>query len=175
MPTDQGDPRDLAESAIHQLGRLGRVVRSPFYETPAYPLGSGPDFVNGVVGLDTAISADDLLAALHGIEADAGRTRAERWGPRVLDLDLLAYGDAVLPDAQTQDDWRALPSERQTAVAPGRLILPHPRLQDRAFVLVPWADIAPDWTHPRTGLTVAQMLDALPTADTAAIRPVNIA
>ena len=90
---------------------------------------------------------------------------------RTLDLDLLAWGDSVLPDSATQDSWRALPPEAQVRAVPDGLILPHPRLQDRAFVLVPLADVAPDWVHPRTGLTVRQMLAALPAADRDAVKP----
>ncbi len=90
---------------------------------------------------------------------------------RTLDIDLLAMGDSVLPDTKTQDSWRALAPEAQIRTTPDQLILPHPRLQDRAFVLVPLADVAPDWVHPRTGLTVLQMLDALPAADREAVKP----
>ena len=97
--------------------------------------------------------------------------REQRWGMRTLDIDLLALGDSVLPDAQTQDAWRDLAPETQARLAPDRLILPHPRLQDRAFVLVPLADVAPDWRHPRLGLTVRQMLEALPAADREAVKP----
>ena len=94
-----------------------------------------------------------------------------RWGMRTLDLDLLALGDSVLPDVETQDQWRELSPDMQARTAPDRLILPHPRLQDRAFVLVPLADVAQDWKHPRTGLSVAQMLAALPPADVAEVKP----
>lgn len=90
---------------------------------------------------------------------------------RTLDIDLVALGDSVLPDGATQDAWRRLPPEAQVRTTPDRLILPHPRLQDRAFVLVPLADVAPDWVHPRTGQTVRQMLDALPAEDRAAVKP----
>jgi 2-amino-4-hydroxy-6-hydroxymethyldihydropteridine diphosphokinase len=119
-------------------------------------------------------SEDDLasiLARLHAVEARFGRKRAQRWGMRTLDIDLLAMGDSVLPDAATQDRWRLLPSEAQIGSTPDQLILPHPRMQDRAFVLVPLADVAPDWVHPRTGLSVRQMLAALPAEDRDAVTP----
>jgi 2-amino-4-hydroxy-6-hydroxymethyldihydropteridine diphosphokinase len=108
---------------------------------------------------------------MHAVEERFGRVRERRWGMRTLDLDLLALGDSVVPDAGTQDSWRALPQEAQVRAVPDQLILPHPRLQDRAFVLVPLADVAPDWVHPRTGKTVAEMLAALPEADRAAVKP----
>ncbi len=92
---------------------------------------------------------------------------------RTLDLDLLAFGDSVLPDAATQDHWRGLPGADQSRLAPDQLILPHPRMQDRAFVLVPLADIAPDWRHPLLGLTVAQMVSRLPAQDRAALVPIE--
>ena len=88
-----------------------------------------------------------------------------------MDIDLLAVGESVLPDADTQDAWRTMAPEMQRREAPDGLILPHPRLQDRAFVLVPLADVAPDWVHPRTRLTVRQMLEALPLADREAVKP----
>jgi 2-amino-4-hydroxy-6-hydroxymethyldihydropteridine diphosphokinase len=91
---------------------------------------------------------------------------------RTLDLDLLALGDSVLPDAAVQDRWRNLPAADQARIAPDQLILPHPRMQDRAFVLIPLADVAPDWCHPLLGLTVAQMVSCLPAEDRAAIAPI---
>lgn len=90
---------------------------------------------------------------------------------RTLDLDLIAFGQTVLPDPATHGHWRDLPMEDQRRFAPDRLILPHPRLQDRAFVLIPLCDVAPDWPHPVTGRTIAQMAAALPASDTAEVRP----
>ncbi|MEH6739811.1 MAG: 2-amino-4-hydroxy-6-hydroxymethyldihydropteridine diphosphokinase, partial [Sulfitobacter sp.] len=83
---------------------------------------------------------------------------------RTLDLDIIAVGSQVLPDAQTHQYWRELPLDKQETITPQELILPHPRLAERAFVLVPLLDIAPEWRHPITGVTIRQMHDALSAA-----------
>lgn len=109
---------------------------------------------------------------LHQIEADIGRDRsAGRWRARTLDLDLLAYNDVVMPSLEVQLNWMQLPPEQQQEQAPDQLILPHPRLHQRGFVLVPLAEIASHWSHPVTGQTVGQMLDKLTATDLAGISP----
>ncbi len=150
---------------------LKLLKMSRLFATPSFPPGSGPDYVNAAALLETTLDAPALLQRLHAVEAEFGRQRVQRWGQRSLDLDLLALGDLVLPDAATQDQWRDLPPDQQTQRTPDQLILPHPRLQDRAFVLVPLADVAPDWVHPRLGLTVLQMLGKLQSDDIAAVKP----
>lgn len=91
---------------------------------------------------------------------------------RTLDLDLLAIGQAILPDRATYLDWQGMAPEAQANAVPQQLIVPHPRLQDRAFVLVPMADIAPDWLHPVLNQTTAQLCAALPRADVITVRPI---
>lgn len=157
------------DEMVNEGLRLRAVSR--FFRSPAFPAGSGPDYVNACAMAQTTLTPDAALAALHRIEARLGRVRQGRWGARGIDLDLLAAGDAVLPDPATQAHWRALPLEEQMRLAPDRLILPHPRLADRAFVLIPLAEIAPAWRHPVSGMTVAQMAAALPEAEKAALVP----
>ena len=128
--------------------------------------------VAGRVRIAATLDAPALLALLHGVEAALGRTRdGGRWAARGIDLDLLAMGAEVRPDAAGQARWRTLPPDRQRVETPGELILPHPRLQDRAFVLAPLADIAPRWRHPLTGARVQEMLDALPPGALAEVAP----
>lgn len=153
----------------------GPVTASRLYATPCMPAGAGPDYVNAVVALSQAPGPAETLALLHGLEARFDRARQGRWAARTLDLDLLDHGGQVLPDAAVWAHWADLPPDRQRIEAPDRLILPHPRLAERAFVLVPLAEIAPAWRHPLLGQTAAELRDALPAADLAAIRPLPVA
>lgn len=167
LPTGDASPEVALRSAVARMdGRIGRITAlSRIYRTPCFPPGAGPDYVNAAVAIDTHLTPREILAGLHEIEADFGRERKQRWGARTLDLDLLAVGDQVLPDRTTQQEWMRLPPDERGRVAPQELILPHPRLQERAFVLVPLADVAPDWRHPVLRQTVREMCDALPETD----------
>ena len=173
MPSAAGDPAETVAAALAHLSREGCAVEavSGYYRTPAFPSGSGPDFVNAAAVLRVAERPEAVLARLHATENAFARRRRARWGPRTLDLDLIAMGDTVLPDAATQARWRGLDAAAQRSLAPDRLILPHPRMQERAFVLVPLADVAPGWRHPTLGYTVSEMVGALAEAARAEVVP----
>lgn len=164
QPHGDHSPGDTLSLAIDDLKTRGSEITavSRFFRTPAFPAGYGPDYINAAACLQFDGAPDTLLALLHDVEASHGRARDERWGQRTLDLDLLAIGDLVLPDRRTWRHWHDLSSEAQPSIAPDQLILPHPRMQDRAFVLIPLADVAPDWVHPVLRQSVADMCAALP-------------
>jgi 2-amino-4-hydroxy-6-hydroxymethyldihydropteridine diphosphokinase len=121
-----GDPASTLRAAALEVGRrAGRVsAASPVYRSAPVGVTDQPPFLNAVAALDTALPADVLLDVLLAVEAEHGRVREVRWGPRTLDLDLIAYGDEVRDDA--------------------RLTLPHPRAHEREFVLRPLCDVAPE-------------------------------
>ena len=142
---NQGDVETTLVEALWAVDALPQTTiqrQSAFYRTPAWGKTDQPAFLNAVVELRTRMPAQVLLESLLEIEARFGRVRseAERWGPRVIDLDLLAYGDEVIDE-------------------PG-LTLPHPHLHERAFVLVPLAEIAPALVIPGRG-DVASLLAAV--------------
>ena len=121
--------------------------RSSWYRSAPVPASSQPWFVNAVAEIKTDMSADGLLAHLHAVEDRFGRVRSVPNAPRTVDLDLLAYHDRV------------------SGGRPGP-ILPHPRMQDRAFVLLPLRELAPDWVDPRNGRTLRELVENLPADQT---------
>ncbi len=173
VTSSAGTPAETLRSALFRLssGPLTLTGVSRFFRTPAWPPGSGADYVNAAATFRAALPPAAVMAHLHAVEAAHGRLRTARWVSRTLDLDLLFCDDAIFPDEASVRAWIDLPPERQRSDTPDGLILPHPRLQDRAFVLIPLAELAPSWRHPVTGLTVAGMADARPIAEKQDIRP----
>ena len=168
-----GGPAATLRAALAALSLSfpGPLRASRLYRTPAHPPGAGPDFANAVVRLQSDLAPAAILTRLHAIERDFARIRTRRWAPRTLDLDLLDVGSRILPDAATERAWRNGAEARGGRLAPESLILPHPRLGERGFVLIPLADIAPDWVHPGLGTGVRAMISALAEADRTAPQP----
>jgi len=144
LPSRAGPPADTLKRALGELERQGVEIRevSAFYETPAWPDPADPAFVNAVAAVKTSLQPVELLMLLHGVETEFGRLRSASNAPRTLDLDLLDYDGRIVAEPQ--------------------LMLPHPRMATRSFVLVPLRDVAPRWRHPVTGQGLAELLAALP-------------
>lgn len=170
---DIGANASILSDALERIKARGLTALrvSRYWRTPAWPPGAGPDFVNACALVEGEASVEAVLDTLHAIETAMGRVRTTRWAQRRIDLDLLAAGDLIRPDRATLARWMALPPEAQARETPDTLLLPHPRLHQRAFVLVPMAEVAPDWVHPVLGASVSQMLAALDPAETAGIIP----
>ena len=131
--------RDLLDTAVARFPAAGLNVmqRSRWWRSAAWPDRSSPDYLNGVVVVETGLAPRPLMVALMELEAQFGRRRGEPNAPRTLDLDLIAFG-------------------REVVAEPG-LTLPHPRAAERRFVMGPLAEIAPDWVHPVIGETAAAL------------------
>jgi 2-amino-4-hydroxy-6-hydroxymethyldihydropteridine diphosphokinase len=142
---NHGAPRDTVLAAIRALEVAGLEIRarSLLYESEPVPVSDQPWYVNAVIEAASDLASVALLALLHSVENAFGRARSVPNAARMLDLDLL--------------DCRG-----EVRTGPEAPILPHPRLQDRAFVLRPLVDIAPGWRHPVSGKTAAELLAALP-------------
>lgn len=144
LPSTFGEPAETLRAALERLAEEGVKLsrRSQFWHSKPVPVSDQPWFVNAVAAIETELSPPDLLALLHRIEDEFGRVRSVVNAPRLIDLDLLAYGRQISRDTTP--------------------LLPHPRMELRAFVLRPLAEIAPRWRHPESGLGLETLIAALP-------------
>jgi 2-amino-4-hydroxy-6-hydroxymethyldihydropteridine diphosphokinase len=144
LGTNLGDRMENLRRAIAALPPTLRVTAlSPVYETPPWGYADQPAFLNMTVGGETDLDPQGLIAFLKNLETELGREKTFRNGPRLIDMDILFYNDLILDQAD--------------------LVIPHPRLHERAFVLVPLNDIAPEWMHPALKRTVRDLLEDVDT------------
>lgn len=138
-----GDRQKALEDALNQIEKEGiKVTRvSSFYETPPYGYTDQPPFLNGAIEVQTTLSARELLKTLLSIEKDLGRVRQFKWGPRTIDLDIIFFNNEVYNEPD--------------------LIIPHPDMQNRSFVLTPLNDICPTYLHPQLNKTTHDLLTEL--------------
>ncbi|MDX2028255.1 MAG: 2-amino-4-hydroxy-6-hydroxymethyldihydropteridine diphosphokinase [Alphaproteobacteria bacterium] len=140
LGSNQGDCLAALRAAVERLAAYMQVTAvSPVYETAAAYIANQPSFLNAALVGETRLAPLALLWNLKKLETELGRLPTFHYGPRLIDIDILFYGDQV--------------------VATPELTVPHPRMAEREFVLCPLADIAPDWVHPQTGMTVSEMLE----------------
>lgn len=153
LSSHAGDPAATLRAALADLSRNGVTIVevSRFYRTPAWPDPRDPEFVNAVAQITTELSPAALIARLHETETSFGRLRNERNAPRTLDLDILDY------DGRVEE---------------GPPVLPHPRIESRAFVLTPLQDVAPGWRHPVSGTSIQEFLSAISKTDRNAVVPI---
>jgi 2-amino-4-hydroxy-6-hydroxymethyldihydropteridine diphosphokinase len=143
LGSNVGDRTANLQTAIARLSSLGKVVAvSSFYETEPVGFAAQPWFLNCAVKLDTEKTPEELLAGILGLEQEMGRRRVQKNGPRTIDIDILLFGDSII---KTKG-----------------LIIPHPAMHQRRFVLEPMAEIAPDVLHPVLKRSIRELRDALP-------------
>ncbi len=151
LPGPWGTPLETLRRALMEMGanQITVVQRSKAYSTNAYGLGGQPDYVNAVVSVTCQAAPEALLIRLHRLERRAARARGERWGARTLDIDLLDWHGRVVGSTMERG------SRTELGFKP--LSLPHPGIEKRPFVIVPLAEIAPEWHHPISGETALNL------------------
>jgi len=160
LPSAAGQPGETLTAAIDLIATEGvRITQvSSFYETTALPPSGQPNFVNGVFAAETSLTAKDVLKLFQSIETKFGRKPGERWSARTLDIDLLSYGETILPNFGV---WEEICNSKDPAAILEEPIVPHPRLHKRAFVMIPLLEVAPNWFHPCLKMTAGKLAESL--------------
>ena len=174
IPGPLGCPAETLNRAIKEFQYQDLLIlkKSQIYSSLAFPDPKKPAYLNGCLQILVNCGPNDVLCKLKAIEKTMGRRTNHRWGSRICDLDLLSFESKVLPSAKIFNHWYRMPLKNQLLEKPDELLLPHPRIQDRAFVLKPLLDVAAGWMHPVHNLTVKEMFNFLPKEERDAVKEI---
>ena len=150
------------------------LLESNWYISSSFLDKREPRYVNVGIQFSTNLEPIELLNFTSGLENKYGRKRQRRWGPRTCDIDILLCDQLILPNKLNFKKWLNLNLSDQIRLVPNELILPHPRLQERAFFLKPLNDLQPDWIHPFLKMNAKEMLDSIPLNELESIHELNV-
>ena len=169
-----GEPLETLKIVLEELKirKLEVIGKSKLYSSLAFPNPQEPKYLNRCLELKADFQALDVLTCLKQIEIKMGRRESSRWSSRTCDLDLLSFANQISPSNEVFDYWYKMPLEKQIFAKPNILLLPHPRLQDRAFVLKPLMEFAADWIHPVLNVSVKEMFNSLSKEERDSVKPI---
>ena len=176
LPSKFGNSAETLKKCVDEIRSypsIKSLLESNWYISSSLIDDKEPRYVNVGIRFNTNLNPIDLLNYTSGLEKRFGRKREKRWEPRTCDIDILLCNQLILPNKAHFQKWLKLDFSDQIKLSPNELILPHPRLQERAFFLKPLIDLQPDWIHPFLGMKAKEMLDSLPPNELENIKEIN--
>ena len=165
MPSKFGDILTTLQMCVEYIKNeepIDLISQSKWYQSESFPDKSKPTFINVGIKIISKLEPYQILKIIDEIEKGFGRIRKRRWDARVCDIDIIYCNKKIIPTRNILKKWMSMKIEEQLITTPRTLILPHPRIQDRLFFLVPLNELSPNWRHPILGKTAKEILDSIP-------------
>ena len=165
LPSEFGNSFETLKQCIYEIKKYLAVeplLESNWYSSSSVLDKREPKYLNVGIRFSTNLNPSELIKFTSGLENKYGRKRRKRWASRTCDIDILLSDQKILPSQDYFEKWLKLDFSDQIKLVPNELVIPHPRLQERAFFLKPLYDLQPNWTHPFLNLNSKEMLDSLP-------------